>query len=145
MAKLRLLALAGIPVVSCGWANAADLPPAPSLPEQAAMEEFSGWYLRGDVGGGVNSARPELEAAPGVIAANADDGLLSGAAAQRFDQLKSSDRVSQQSPWRWAGRMRWRVRIGAIQLGHKLQGLIAEAWGGEARFDEGDAVLRRDV
>jgi len=90
MAKLRLLALAGIPVVWCGWANAADLPPAPSLPEQAATDEFSGWYLRGDVGGGVNSARPELETAPSVIAAGADEWLLSGAAARRFDNATLS-------------------------------------------------------
>lgn len=84
MAKLRRLALAGIPVVSCGWANAADLPPAPSLPEQTAEEEFSGWYLRGDVGGGVNLARPELETAPEVNAAS------SGAAAGRFDNATLS-------------------------------------------------------
>jgi opacity protein-like surface antigen len=88
MAKLRLLALAGI--VSCGWANAADLPPAPSLPEQAATDEFSGWYLRGDVGGGVNSARPELETAPSVTAASADEWLLSGAAVRRLDNATLS-------------------------------------------------------
>ena len=84
MAKLRRLALAGIPVVSWGYANAADLPPAPSLPEQTAEEEFSGWYLRGDVGGGVNSAGPELETAPEAPAASA------AAAARRFDNATLS-------------------------------------------------------
>jgi opacity protein-like surface antigen len=84
MAKLRRLALAGIPVVSCGWANAADLPPAPPLPEQTAEEEFSGWYLRGDVGGGVNSGRPELEIAPEATAASA------GGAVGRFDNATLS-------------------------------------------------------
>ena len=38
------------------------MPPAPSLPPASgAEEEFSGWYLRGDVGGGVNAAAPKLE------------------------------------------------------------------------------------
>jgi len=69
MAKLRALVLAGIGAVSCEWASAADLPPAPSLPPAApAEEEFSGWYLRGDAGGGVNVAAPKLEIAPVPLA-----------------------------------------------------------------------------
>ena len=69
MAKLGPLALAAIAAAFSGWARAADLPPAPSLPPaSAAEEEFSGWYLRGDVGGGVNAAAPKLEITPGPLA-----------------------------------------------------------------------------
>jgi opacity protein-like surface antigen len=69
MARLGPLACAAIAAASCGWARAADLPPAPSLPPAApAEEEFSGWYLRGDAGGGVNAAAPKLEIAPGPLA-----------------------------------------------------------------------------
>jgi opacity protein-like surface antigen len=72
MAKLRALVLAGIGAVSCEWARGADLPPAPSLPPLPPAEaQFSGWYLRGDVGGGVNAAAPQLEIAPAPIAAPA--------------------------------------------------------------------------
>jgi opacity protein-like surface antigen len=68
MAKLGPLALAAIAAAFSGWARAADLPPAPSLPPASpAEEEFSGWYLRGDVGGGVNAA-PKLEIARGPLA-----------------------------------------------------------------------------
>jgi opacity protein-like surface antigen len=64
MAKLGALALAGIAAASFGWARAADLPPAPSLPPSSPAEaEFGGWYLRGDLGVGVNSTAPELKAA----------------------------------------------------------------------------------
>jgi opacity protein-like surface antigen len=69
MARLGPLACAAIVAASCGWAKAADLPAAPDLPPAApAEEEFSGWYLRGDVGGGVNAAAPKLEIAPGPLA-----------------------------------------------------------------------------
>jgi len=69
MARLGPLACAAIAAASCGWARAADLPAAPDLPPAApAEEEFSGWYLRGDVGGGVNAAAPKLEIAPGPLA-----------------------------------------------------------------------------
>ena len=69
MARLGPLACTAIAAASCGWARAADLPPAPSLPPaSAAEEEFSGWYLRGDVGGGVNAAAPKLEITPGPLA-----------------------------------------------------------------------------
>jgi opacity protein-like surface antigen len=69
MAKLGPLALAAIAAAFSGWAKAADLPPAPSLPPASGgEEEFSGWYLRGDVGGGVNAASPKLEIAPGPLA-----------------------------------------------------------------------------
>jgi opacity protein-like surface antigen len=69
MARFGPLACAAIAAASCGWAKAADLPAAPSLPPASgAEEEFSGWYLRGDVGGGVNAASPKLEIAPGPLA-----------------------------------------------------------------------------
>jgi opacity protein-like surface antigen len=70
MARLWPLALAGIAAASCGWANAADLPPAPSLlaPEPAEAQ-FGGWYLRGDIGVGVNSTEPQLQTAPNLVAA----------------------------------------------------------------------------
>ena len=64
MAKLGPLALAGIVVASCGWASAADLPPTPSLPRRRPPTEFSGWYLRGDAGVGVNLTAPELQTRP---------------------------------------------------------------------------------
>jgi opacity protein-like surface antigen len=69
MAKLRRLALAGIAAASWGSAKAADLPPVPSLPsEPPEAAEFSGWYLRGDVGGGVEAASPQLDITPGPLA-----------------------------------------------------------------------------
>ena len=76
MAKLRALVLFAIGAVSWAGASAADLPPAPSLPPLSPAEaQFSGWYLRGDIGVGVNSAAPELrtaaDALPGGAAAAA--------------------------------------------------------------------------
>jgi opacity protein-like surface antigen len=83
MARLRPLALAAIAAASCGWARAADLPPAPSLPSPSPPEaEFGGWYLRGDVGVGVNSTAPQFEAAPDPIAA--------GVATQAFNHTTRS-------------------------------------------------------
>jgi opacity protein-like surface antigen len=68
MANLRPLALAGFAAASLGWARAADLPPAPSLPPQTAADaEFGGWYLRGDIGVGVNSNAPEFKTGPAYI------------------------------------------------------------------------------
>lgn len=69
MARLGPLACTAIAAASCGWAKAADLPPAPSLPPASPAEgEFGGWYLRGDAGGGVNATAPELKTAPGPLA-----------------------------------------------------------------------------
>ncbi len=63
-AKWTALAVgAGLGLGSVGNASAVDLPPAPALPSVgASSEDFSGWYLRGDLGAG-------LEAAPAVKAA----------------------------------------------------------------------------
>jgi opacity protein-like surface antigen len=64
MAKLGPLVLAGIAAACGGWARAADLPPAPSLPPPSSADsQFGGWYLRGDAGVGVNSTAPELRSA----------------------------------------------------------------------------------
>lgn len=88
MAKLGPFALAGVAAASCGWARAADLPPAPSLPPPSPAEaEFGGWYLRGDVGVGVNSTAPELKTSPDPIVAG---GFISGAATRAFDKTTLS-------------------------------------------------------
>jgi opacity protein-like surface antigen len=90
MAVLRPLAVAGIAAASCGWAKAADLPPAPSLPSPSAAAEFGGWYLRGDAGVGVNSTAPELQTAPDPIATGIADGFVSTAATQAFNNTTLS-------------------------------------------------------
>ena len=90
MAKLEALALAGIAAASCGWARAADLPPAPSLPPlSTAGAPFGGWYLRGDVGVGVNSTTPDLQATEPIAAAVAN-GFSSSAATQTFKDVTLS-------------------------------------------------------
>ncbi len=67
MAKLGPLVLSGIGAACWGWARAADLPPAPSLPPPSSADsQFSGWYLRGDAGVGFNSTAPELQTAGGA-------------------------------------------------------------------------------
>jgi opacity protein-like surface antigen len=86
MAKLKALVLAGIGAVAGEWAKAADLPPAPSLPQLSPGEaEFSGWYLRGDAGAGLNATAPELRISPDPIAAGVADGFLSAAATEGFN------------------------------------------------------------
>jgi opacity protein-like surface antigen len=91
MAKLGPLALAGIAAAFSGWARAADLPPAPSLPPLSPADaQFGGWYLRGDVGIGVNSTAPELKIAADPIAAGVAGGFISGAATQPFSNTTLS-------------------------------------------------------
>jgi len=55
MGSLKSAVLAGSTAfVMVPGAFAADLPPVPMLPPvQAPVEEFSGWYLRGDIGVGI--------------------------------------------------------------------------------------------
>jgi opacity protein-like surface antigen len=67
LADWRALVLAGcLTPASSGCASAVDLPPAPALPAAtASSEEFSGWYLRGDVGAGFEPA-PDLGTASAV-------------------------------------------------------------------------------
>ena len=56
--SLKALIISGAAVMS-GSAFAADLlpPPAPMEPPPAMAAEFSGWYIRGDVGMGQNRVR----------------------------------------------------------------------------------------
>lgn len=71
MGRLRALFLAGAATFVSGAATAADLPPPP-IPEPApylapaAIAEFSGWYLRGDVGIGIND-RPKFKTSPDPV------------------------------------------------------------------------------
>jgi opacity protein-like surface antigen len=90
MADWRALVLAGcLAVVSTELASAADfLPPAPTLPPPST--EFNGWYLRGDVGFGVNPRMRELKITPDPIAAGIVDDLLSASAVQSFNSTTLS-------------------------------------------------------
>jgi hypothetical protein len=88
MAGLRALAIAaGMTVASGGLAGAADLlPPIPSLPASTpAVEDFTGWYLRGDVGAGINASAPDLKILPDPVATGVSNGLLSSSATQSFN------------------------------------------------------------
>ncbi len=68
---------AGLILASVECATAVDLPPAPSLPPVgASSEDFSGWYLRGDLGAGLEAA-PALKAAGNPTAPEVPGGLLS--------------------------------------------------------------------
>lgn len=62
----RVVAIASALGLTSGGALAVDLPPAPDLPPLAAGAEgandFSGWYLRGDLGAGLGTA-PDLASA----------------------------------------------------------------------------------
>ena len=70
MGSLKALTLAGgVAFAAATAAHAADLPlPPPPMPVAAAPAfEFSGWYLRGDVGLGANS-NPKLRTTPDPLA-----------------------------------------------------------------------------
>jgi opacity protein-like surface antigen len=62
--RLKALTLAAMLAIACGSARAADYPqpipqpqPPPVVYQQPVVEEFSsGWYLRGDIGIGINSS-----------------------------------------------------------------------------------------
>ena len=58
MGRLKALSLAGLVALGAApAAHAADLlPPAPQLEPSSGPLESSGWYLRGDVGVGINSS-----------------------------------------------------------------------------------------
>ncbi len=84
LAKAKALAVAACVILASGGALAVDLPPAPALPPlQASADEFSGWYLRGDLGAGFETA-PDLGAASGPIARGPLGGLLSPYALSSF-------------------------------------------------------------
>jgi opacity protein-like surface antigen len=62
-----LCVAAALGLASTGSATAVDLPPAPTLPAAgASTDEFSGWYLRGDIGVGFETA-PVLGSAGGAV------------------------------------------------------------------------------
>jgi opacity protein-like surface antigen len=88
MAKYRALIIAGGALFALARsAGAADLlPPPPALePPPPAAYEFNGWYLRGDVGLGVNATAPNLAVSPDPLAAGIAGGTLDAAATNTFN------------------------------------------------------------
>jgi opacity protein-like surface antigen len=87
MATFKALILAGGALLALAPAAvAADLlpPPPPLEPLPPAPAEFSGWYLRGDVGGGINANTPSLGVSPDPLATGIAGGSLSTAATNTF-------------------------------------------------------------
>jgi opacity protein-like surface antigen len=87
MAKLKGLILAGGALLALARAAAAAdlLPQAPVLePMPPAPMEFNGWYLRGDVGVGINATTPTLAISPDPLAVGIAGGALSAAATNGF-------------------------------------------------------------
>jgi opacity protein-like surface antigen len=89
MAALKAIALASVAV--CALINvaiAADLPPAPTLEpmEEPSAPQFSGWYLRGDVGMAFEAATPDLVASSNPIVG----GAFTAAAYQGFSNTSLS-------------------------------------------------------
>lgn len=71
MASVKVLAIAGSAVLlSLDVAGAADLPPMPPPMMRApVVQDYSGWYLRGDIGmtnASVNSIANVLDTSPGI-------------------------------------------------------------------------------
>jgi opacity protein-like surface antigen len=85
MASLRTFAVAALVIVTGGGlARAVDLPPAPALPPaETSSNAFSGWYLRGDLGVGIETA-PKLDPASAAIAAGVPLPRLSPFAVSSF-------------------------------------------------------------
>lgn len=75
MANLKALILAGgaVLALTCAAAAADLLPPAPAMepPASPAPVEFSGWYLRGDLGIGMSAIAPNIVQTPDPIASAA--------------------------------------------------------------------------
>lgn len=90
MVKTCLTVALGVSLLAGGLARAADLPPAPRLPAAAPETEFTGWYLRGDVGAGVNSSAPQLETIPNPVTIGATNGFLSSTAVGGFNNTTLS-------------------------------------------------------
>jgi opacity protein-like surface antigen len=69
MGSLKALLIAGgVALAATSVAKAADLlPPAPAVEPAPAPAEFSGWYLRGDIGIGVNMTTPKLKDTPNPL------------------------------------------------------------------------------
>jgi opacity protein-like surface antigen len=87
MASLKALTLASVAVLALTrFANAADLLPPPPMPEPPPpVAEFSGWYLRGDVGVAANFSVPSLGISPDPVAAGQASGFLDGNANNSFN------------------------------------------------------------
>ena len=82
---------AGVALASGGLASAADLPPAPRLPTPApVVEDFGGWYLRGDVGVGLNATSVDLQNYPDPIATGISSDFLSSQANQAYNNTTLS-------------------------------------------------------
>ena len=92
MARLKASVIAaGVAFAPGGLAGAADLPPAPRLPSPApGAEEFGGWYLRGDVGVGINAGSVDLQNYPDPIATGISSGFLSSQANQAYNNTTLS-------------------------------------------------------
>jgi opacity protein-like surface antigen len=135
MARLSRLALTAAAAVLSGWARAADLPPIPSLPEATSgPAEFGGWYLRGDVGAGVNMTAPELRDAPDSIAAGVAGGFSIGAPHQTFNDttLSTSGIVDAGGGYQFDNRFRADATI-EYRFGGGLHSRFAAA--GQATLD----------
>lgn len=136
MARLGPLACAAIAAAFSGWAKAADLPAAPSLPPASgAEEEFSGWYLRGDVGGGVNAAAPKLEITPGPLAGPIATQAVFSPSLSPFGMVDVGAGYQATSWFRADATIEYR-------FGASLRSGAADAWAGLAQT--GDA-FRADV
>ena len=85
MASLQIFAAAALLIVAGGGlARAIDLPPAPALPAaETTSSAFSGWYLRGDLGVGIETA-PNLDPASAAIEAGVPPPRLSPFAVSSF-------------------------------------------------------------
>jgi len=89
MAALKALTLAGAAVIAVATgASAADLlpPPPPLEPYAPIAADFSGWYLRGDVGIGVEAGTLDLKNTPDPL-----PGYYSYAATQAFNNTTLSE------------------------------------------------------
>lgn len=94
MAKYQAFMIAGAAFFALARsAGAADLlPPPPALEPPPPVEmEFSGWYLRGDVGLGINATKSTLAVSPDPLAAGIAGGTLDAAATNRFFNPTISD------------------------------------------------------
>jgi opacity protein-like surface antigen len=88
MAKYRAFVIAsGALFALARSAGAADLlPPAPALePPPPAEVEFNGWYLRGDMGIGLNANTPNLANSPDPLAPGLASGYYTGTPTESFN------------------------------------------------------------
>ncbi len=79
MGSMKALLIAGgVALAATSVAKAADLPQAPAFePAAPAPVEFSGWYLRGDVGMGVNVNKSNIVDSPNPLAGEPADAAIS--------------------------------------------------------------------